>query len=63
MDTTDKTKVTGDPQKIWQDGTAAIPREYNLKVAWTIAMALAVVFIIGSVLFKPDPYAEILGFP
>ncbi len=62
MNTTDKTKHTGEPAQVWQDDGAAIPREYNLKVAWTIAMALAVIFIIGSVLLKPDPYAEIISF-
>lgn len=62
MNTTQKAKLKGDPEPIWQDDSTVIPREYNLKVAWTIAMVLALVFIIGSTLIKPDPYAEVLVF-
>ncbi len=46
----------------WQDDSAIIPRERSLVIAWWIAIGIAVVFVAGSVLFQPDPYAEILRF-
>jgi len=50
------------PPTISQDDSAAIPREHSLMVAWWIALVLAIVFIVGSVLIWPDPYGEIIGF-
>jgi polar amino acid transport system permease protein len=47
---------------VWQDDSAAIPREHSLKVAWAIAIVLALVVITASVIFKPDPFAEIITF-
>ncbi len=48
--------------QVWQDDSAAIPRERSLMIAWWIALGLAVAFIVGSVVFKPDPYTEIVRF-
>jgi len=62
MNTSQTTKSTHGPEPVWQDDSAAIPREHNLKVAWTIAIVMALAFIIGSALLKPDPFAEILRF-
>jgi polar amino acid transport system permease protein len=45
-----------------QDDSAAIPRDYNLKVAWAVAIILAVLIIVLCVILKPDPFAEILTF-
>ncbi|MBN1878395.1 MAG: ABC transporter permease subunit [Anaerolineae bacterium] len=45
-----------------QDDSAAIPRERSLVVAWWIAVIMALVFIIGATIFKPDPYWEIVRF-
>ncbi len=53
---------TSESSQLIQDDSAAIPRDYNLKVAWAIAIVLAVTVIIGTVVFKPDPFAEILAF-
>ena len=53
---------TSKSSQLIQDDSAAIPRDYNLKVAWAIAIVLAVTVIIGTVVFKPDPFAEILTF-
>lgn len=39
-----------------------IPREKSLRTAWWIALIGAVVFIVGVVYLKPDPYREIIGF-
>ena len=47
---------------VWQDDSAAIPRERNLLVAWWIALVAAVAVVIIAVVFKPDPYAELLVF-
>ncbi len=46
----------------WQDDSAAIPRERSLMIAWWIALTIAILFVVGSVLLKPDPYGEIIGF-
>jgi polar amino acid transport system permease protein len=50
------------PSQVWQDDSAAIPRERSLVTAWWIAIISALIFIIGATILKPDPYAEILGF-
>jgi polar amino acid transport system permease protein len=50
------------PAQVWQDDSAAIPRERSLMVAWWIALSLAVVFIVGATVFQPDPYREVLNF-
>jgi polar amino acid transport system permease protein len=47
---------------LWQDDSAAIPREQSLKTAWWIAVAGAVVFIAAVILFRPDPYLDIMRF-
>ena len=47
---------------VWQDDSAAIPRERNLVVAWWIALIAALALIVGAVVFKPHPYAELLAF-
>ena len=47
---------------VWQDDSAAIPRERNLVVAWWIALIAAIAVIAGAVILKPDPYAELLAF-
>jgi len=48
--------------QVWQDDSAAIPRERNLMIAWWIALVTAIVFILGAMLLKPDPYWEIMRF-
>ncbi|HOT90547.1 MAG TPA: ABC transporter permease subunit [Anaerolineae bacterium] len=45
-----------------QDDSALIPRERSLLIAWWIAIILAMVFIIGATVLKPDPYWEIVQF-
>jgi polar amino acid transport system permease protein len=50
------------PSGLWQDDSAAIPRERSLMIAWWIALTVAVLFVVGSVLLKPEPYREIVGF-
>ncbi len=50
------------PSGLWQDDSAAIPRERSLMIAWWIALTIAIVFVAGSVLLKPNPYREIVGF-
>jgi polar amino acid transport system permease protein len=50
------------PAQVWQDDSAAIPRERSLVTAWWIAIISALTFIIGAAILRPDPYAEILGF-
>lgn len=50
------------PRKVWRDDSAAIPREHSLMVAWWIAVAVAVTFIVGAALIWPDPYWEIVQF-
>ena len=50
------------PVVIRHDDSAAIPREHNLLIAWWIALAVAIIFIVGAVIFKPDPYREIVLF-
>lgn len=47
---------------VWQDDSAVIPRERSLLVAWWIALTIAVAFIVGAVLLKPNPYREIIAF-
>ena len=47
---------------LWQDDSAAIPRERSLMIAWWIALTIAVLFVLGSVVLKPDPYREIVSF-
>lgn len=47
---------------VWQDDSAAIPRERNLLIAWWVAVVAALVFIVGATIFKPDPYWEIVKF-
>ena len=48
---------------VWQqDDSALIPRERSLMVAWWIAVVAALAIIIGAMLFKPDPYWEIVQF-
>ncbi|MGC9523590.1 MAG: ABC transporter permease subunit [Anaerolineae bacterium] len=49
-------------EPVWQDDSAIIPRERSLVIAWWIAVGIAVAFVVGSVFFRPDPYAEILRF-
>ena len=61
MNTTQSTK-TSNSGSIWQDDSAVIPREQNQKIAWTIAIVLAVIIIIASIILKPDPFAEIIVF-
>ncbi len=47
----------------WQlDDSALIPRERSLLIAWWIAIILALVFVIGTAVFKPVPYREIVKF-
>ncbi len=50
------------PTQVWQDDSAAIPRERSLVTAWWIAILSALAFITGAAILKPDPYAEILTF-
>ncbi len=50
------------PSGLWQDDSAAIPRERSLMIAWWIALTIAILFVVGSVLLKPNPYREIVGF-
>lgn len=50
------------PPQVWQDDSAIIPRERSLVVAWWISLGLAVSFIVGSALLKPNPYREIIAF-
>jgi len=57
-----ETEVRHAHTHVWQDDSAAIPRERSLMIAWWIALGLAVAFIVGSVIFKPDPYTEIARF-
>ena len=45
---------------VWQDDSAAIPRERSLMVAWWIALGLAIAAIVGATLLQPDPYREII---
>jgi polar amino acid transport system permease protein len=47
---------------VWQDDSAAIPREQSLKTAWWIAVIGAVVFISAAILLRPNPYLEIIRF-
>jgi polar amino acid transport system permease protein len=47
---------------LWQDDSAAIPREQSLKTAWWIAIIGALIFISAAVLFRPDPYLNIARF-
>jgi len=47
---------------IKQDEGAAIPREHNLLIAWWIALIVALTFIIGAIIVKPDPYWKIVLF-
>ncbi|MCD6284765.1 MAG: ABC transporter permease subunit [Anaerolineae bacterium] len=56
--------TSGAPQAapVWQDDSAAIPREGSLMVAWWIALGLAVAAIAGATLLQPDPYREIISF-
>ncbi len=56
------TKPAPHPHGWQQDDSALIPRERNLLIAWWIAIILAVLFIIGAAVFKPDPYWEIIQF-
>ncbi len=49
-------------RELWQDDSAAIPRERSLMIAWWIALALGVSFVVGTVVLKPDPYDEIIRF-
>jgi polar amino acid transport system permease protein len=48
--------------ELWQDDSAAIPRERSLMIAWYIAVVTALAFVLGVVLFVPDPYREIIRF-
>ncbi len=50
------------PADLFQDDSAAIPREHSLVVAWWIALGAAVMFILGAVVLRPAPYAEISRF-
>lgn len=50
------------PHHVWQDDSAAIPRERSLLIAWWIAVVLALAFIVGATVFKPEPYWEIVQF-
>ena len=56
------TKPSAHPHGWQQDDSALIPRERSLLIAWWIAIVLAVVFIVGAAVFKPDPYWEIIQF-
>jgi len=47
---------------VWQDDSAAIPRERSLMIAWWIALGLGVAFVVGAVVLIPDPYGEIIRF-
>jgi polar amino acid transport system permease protein len=47
---------------VWRDDSAVIPRERSLLVAWWIALTIAVTFIVGATLLKPNPYREIITF-
>ncbi len=49
-------------RELWQDDSAAIPRERSQMIAWWIALALGVSFVVGTVVLKPDPYDEIIRF-
>ena len=64
MDTIETVQPPSPPPtaQIWQDDSAAIPRERSLVTAWWIAVLSAITFIIGAAILKPDPYAEILTF-
>jgi polar amino acid transport system permease protein len=48
--------------ELWQDDSAAIPRERSLLIAWWIAVIGALAFVLGVVLLIPDPYQEIVRF-
>ncbi len=50
------------PPHLWQDDSAAIPREQSLKAAWWIAVIGALIFISAVILFRPDPYLDIVRF-
>jgi len=58
----ESTPGTPQPAQVWQDDSAAIPRERSLMVAWWIAVGMAVTFIVGATLFQPDPYREVISF-
>jgi polar amino acid transport system permease protein len=47
---------------IQQGDATVVPRERNLMIAWWIAVVVAVAFILGAVIFKPDPYWEVTQF-
>ena len=47
---------------VFQDDSAAIPRERNLRIAWWIALVAAVAIVVSAAVFRPDPYAELLVF-
>ncbi len=56
-------KTTAPPgARVWRDDSAAIPRERNLLIAWWMAVMAALVFIVGAVILKPEPYREIVVF-
>jgi polar amino acid transport system permease protein len=55
-------EIVHPPSGLWQDDSAAIPRERSLNIAWWISLTVAVLFVLGSVLLKPNPYREIVGF-
>jgi polar amino acid transport system permease protein len=58
-----KTPASGpSPSHIWQDDSAAIPREQSLKTAWWIAVVGALVFIAAALLLQPSPYVDIVRF-
>lgn len=50
------------PPHVFQDDSAAIPRERSLLIAWWIALVGAVIFIVTAVVLRPQPYREIVGF-
>ncbi len=58
----ESTAKTSQPAHVWQDDSAAIPRERSLMIAWWIALCLALAFIVGATLLKPDPYREVISF-
>ena len=56
------TEATVPRSELWQDDSAAIPRERSLVIAWWIAIIAAVFFVLAAVLLIPDPYREIIQF-
>ena len=62
MSTAEEQPAPPPPAQVWQDDSAIIPRERSLVIAWWISLGIAVAFIVGSSLLKPDPYREIITF-